>query len=52
MEKEPRGFVTSATDKAPSTGKEFVDAIRARFEPYGGVELEIPPRGPMRQPIK
>ncbi len=28
----------------PMTGKEFVDSIRARFAPLGGVELEIPPR--------
>lgn len=24
--------------------------IRARFAPYGGVDLELPPRGPDRDP--
>ena len=24
--------------------------IRECFEPFGGVELELPPRGPMREP--
>ena len=27
-------------------------AIRARIEPLGGVELEIAPREPMREPVK
>ena len=34
----------------PMTGKEFVEGIRALFEPLGGVELEIPPREPMPDP--
>jgi plasmid stability protein len=36
--------------KASRTGKDLADAIRRRFAPYGGVELEIPPRGPIRDP--
>ena len=28
----------------------LAEAIRARFAPLGGVELEIPPREPMRNP--
>ena len=36
-------------EEAPS-GREFINAIRARFEPFGGVELEIPPRDPIRPP--
>ena len=35
--------------EAPS-GREFINAIRARFEPFGGVELELPPRDPIRPP--
>ncbi len=34
----------------PKTGKEFVEGIRKLVEPFGGVELEIPPREPMRDP--
>ena len=32
------------------TGKELFSAIRAHVEPLGGIELELPPRGPMREP--
>lgn len=28
----------------------LAEAIRARFAPLGGVELELPPREPMRDP--
>lgn len=28
----------------------LAEAIRARFTPLGGVELELPPREPMRDP--
>jgi plasmid stability protein len=38
------------TAKAPKTGKDLVEAIRRRFAPLGGVDLEIPPRGPIRDP--
>ena len=34
----------------PATGGDLFRAIRARVAPLGGVELEIPPRGPMREP--
>jgi len=32
------------------SGAELVAAIRRRFAPLGGVELELPPRGPGREP--
>jgi antitoxin FitA len=32
------------------TGADLWDAIRALVEPLGGIELEIPPRHPMRDP--
>jgi plasmid stability protein len=38
------------TTNAPKTGKDLVEAIRRRFAPLGGVDLEIPPRGPIRDP--
>ena len=30
--------------------RNLAQAIRERFAPFGGVELEIPPREPMRDP--
>lgn len=30
--------------------KNLASTIRARFAPLGGVELDLPPRSPMRQP--
>jgi plasmid stability protein len=32
------------------TGADLVARIRARFEPLGGVELELPPRYKTREP--
>ena len=32
-------------DQEPSRGKDLASAIRARFAPLGGVELELPSRG-------
>jgi antitoxin FitA len=34
---------------SPSTGN-LADAIRMRIKPLGGVEISLPPRGPMREP--
>ena len=39
-----------ALDHESSAGKNLANAIRARFKPLGGVELELPPREPMREP--
>lgn len=50
MEQEAREILQSALSKNPQTGKDLYEAIRRRFEPLGGVELEIPPRGPIRDP--
>ena len=56
MEQEAREILrielNKPTDaaKAPKTGKDLVEAIRRRFAPLGGVDLEIPPRGPIRDP--
>ena len=49
MEEEVRVILrTVLTGPAPASN--LADAIRARFRPLGGVELEIPPRDPMRNP--
>ena len=50
MEQEVRAILRAAVDQKPSRGKDLASAIRARFAPLGGVELELPSRGPMREP--
>ena len=53
MEAEARVIIKDAlsgADKPMTTGAELVDWIRQRFGPLGGVELELPPRGPGREP--
>ena len=50
MEQEARAILRAALDQETSKRKDLASAIRARFEPLGGVELDIPPRGPMREP--
>ena len=45
MGEEPR---ENLSENVPPTN--LAEAIRAHFAPLGGVELEIPPRGPMREP--
>jgi len=46
MEEEARNILR-ATLAAPFN---LADAIRKRFEPLGDVELQLPPREPMREP--
>ena len=51
MEEEVRLILREAVE--PETrGENLAEAIRARFAPLGGVELELPPREPMREPPK
>ena len=52
MEQEARDILRAALDQRPSTGKDLVSAIRARFAPLGGFELNLPPREPMREPLR
>jgi len=49
MEEEAREILRVAlTVNRPPV--KLAQSIRARFEPLGGVELEVPPRKPMRDP--
>lgn len=48
MEDEVRDILRAALSAQPSRARTLVDSIRARIEPLGGVELQIPPREPMR----
>jgi len=50
MEEEAREILRSALTGARSTKSNLAEAIRQRFEPFGGVILEIPKRDPVRQP--
>ena len=50
MEQEARAILGEALFQESPPGKDLAEAIRSRFAPYGGVELELPPREPMREP--
>ncbi len=51
MEAEARTILREALMKTrPESGADLATAIRRRFEPLGGVELELPPREPVRDP--
>jgi len=49
MEEEVRLILRDAVGRMEGP-KNLASAIRARFAPFGGVELEIPARQPMREP--
>lgn len=49
MEQEARDILKAALQREYLTGADLVKAIRTAVEPLGGVELELPPRGPMRE---
>jgi plasmid stability protein len=51
MEEEARDILRTALSAKSSRAGTLVDAIRARIEPLGGVELEIAPREAMREPV-
>ena len=50
MEEEARNILRTALYHHPPAHEDLARAIRARFQPLGGVELDIPPRSPMRKP--
>ena len=50
MEQEAREILKSALSQPEEQPKDLVEVIRRRFAKYGGVELKIPPRGPIRDP--
>ena len=51
MEEEARVILREAVGEEPEP-KNLADFIRECFAPYGGVELELPPREPIREPPK
>jgi plasmid stability protein len=50
MEEEAREILRTALDRQPKRSESLATAIRELFVPLGGVELEQPERGPIRQP--
>ena len=50
MEEEARDILRMALNHQQPEQVNLASAIRARFAPLDGVELEIPPRSPMRKP--
>lgn len=52
MEEEARSILRAALANRieDDSGASLYAAIRARVEPLGGVELELPPREPQRDP--
>jgi plasmid stability protein len=50
MEDEARTLLRSALEAEPEKGPDLATAIRRRFEKVGGVDLEIAPREPVREP--
>lgn len=52
MEEEARNILRDALSARPKAGSgaAWVADIRALVEPFGGIELELPPREPAREP--
>ncbi|MFC3086699.1 FitA-like ribbon-helix-helix domain-containing protein [Tabrizicola soli] len=49
MEDEVRHILRDAVDR-PARPVDLAARIRARVEKFGGVELDLPPREPLREP--
>lgn len=52
MEEEVRIILREAVRDGRSGPRDLAEFTRACFAHLGGVELELPPRGPMREPLK
>ncbi len=50
MEEEVRLILREAVGRGKVPTKGLGTAIHELFKPFGGVELELPRRGPMREP--
>ena len=50
MEQEAREILKQALEDEATPDRNLGTAIHELFRPFGGVELEIPPRQPMREP--
>ena len=52
MEEEARTTLREAVDLKATPAKGLGTAIHELFNPFGGVELDIPPRDRMRKPLE
>ena len=52
MEEEARNILRTALTKEEVTAGNLATAIQARFQPFGGVELQVPAREAIRPPPK
>ena len=50
MEEEARLILAEAVERETVPAKGLGTMIHELFKPYGGVELELPPREPAREP--
>ena len=50
MEEEARLILGEAVEREVAPAKGLGTALHALFKPFGGVELDIPPREPPRDP--
>ncbi len=50
MEEEARTILRSAVQQEDPPAQGLGTMIHELFKPFGGVELELPPREPMRDP--
>jgi plasmid stability protein len=50
MEQEARELLEAGLAQSEAEPKNLGEAIRRIFAPLGGVDLKIPPRGPIRDP--
>ncbi len=51
MEDEARDILRTALSSAAVRAATLVKSIRGRVQPLGGIELQIAPREPMRDPL-
>jgi antitoxin FitA len=52
MEDEARNILRAALAEEAAAPRDLAHAIHRRFKPLGGIELQLPLRGPMREPPK
>lgn len=52
MEEEAREILRIELNRQPAAPEKLGTAIQKRFARFGGVELELPPREPIREPPK
>ncbi len=50
MEEEARLLLAAGLKRTPQAAGNVADAIAAIVDPIGGIELDLPPRSPTREP--